>query len=140
MKRLHLLLLVALLAMGSCSLDDDRVNFHYVPLEITSVNIPDTFEFGQVYTIDVNILRPDDCTLTDQFDVKRSFTDTTQVRTVAAIGIILDKEECAPVNDEIQDSFQFEVVYSEPYIFKFYTGDDESGNPEFIEIEVPVNN
>jgi len=141
MKRLYVLLFtVALtLTLGSCSIDDDGVNFHYSPLEITSVNVPDTFEFGQIYTIDANLLRPDDCTLADRFDVRRSFTDTTQIRTVAAIGIVLDQDECIELNEEIQDSFQFEVIYSEPYIFRFYTGDDTSGEPQFLEVEIPVN-
>lgn len=138
MKRLLFFAVALILTLGSCSLSDDGVNFHYAPLEIVSVNVPDTFEFGQLYTIDVNILRPDDCTLTDEFDVRRSFTDTTQIRTIAAIGIILDKDECAEVNQEIQDSFDFEVRYTDPYIFKFYTGIDENDDPQFLEVEVPV--
>ncbi|MGJ8738390.1 hypothetical protein [Zobellia laminariae] len=135
---LKILGLASLLTIASCSLDDDRVNFQYTPLHITNASLPDTFELGRVYTVDVNILRPDDCTLLDQFDVRRSFTDSTQIRTVSAVGITLDKEDCTEVNDELQDGFQFEVLYTKPYIFRFYTGDDTEGEPEFLEIEVPV--
>lgn len=141
MKRLYYLpLLFAMaLVLGSCSLNDDDVNFHYTPLKIVSANLPDSFDYGQIYTIDVQILRPDDCTLTDAFDVRRSFTDSTNIRTVSAIGILLEKDNCAPLDQEVQDSFQFEVRYTKPYIFRFYSGNDADGNPEFFEVEVPVN-
>lgn len=142
MKRLYFLVFAfaATLVIASCSLDDGGVNFHYAPLQIVNATVPDTFDFGNTYTINVDILRPDDCTLTDSFDVRRSATDTTNIRTVSAIGIILDKDECAEVNQEIQDSFQFEVRYTEPYIFRFYTGDNENGDAQFLEIRVPVRN
>ncbi|CAZ95853.1 hypothetical protein Q4603_11395 [Zobellia galactanivorans] len=141
MKRIYLKLLTIAftLAIASCSLDDDGTNFQYAPLEITGASLPDTFELGRVYSIDVKILRPDDCTLVDRFDVSRSFTDSTQIRTVSAVGIILDKEKCNTVDDEVQDSFQFEVLYDKPYVFKFYKGNDDQGEPEFLEIEVPVS-
>ncbi len=140
MKRLYVLLCAITLAgiSVSCSIDDDQTNFKYATLKTISASLPDTFELGRVYTIDVNLLRPDDCTFTETFDVRREFTDSTNIRTVAAIGIVLDKEECTEVNDSIQDSFQFEVIYSKPYIFKFYTGDDENGEAEFLDVEVPV--
>ena len=130
--------LACALALASCSLNDDGVNFQYTSLNITGASLPDTFELGRVYNVDVNILRPNDCTLMDQFDVKRSFTDSTQIRTISAIGITLDKEECIVMKDSLQDAFQFEVLYTKPYIFRFYTGDDSAGEPEFLEIEVPV--
>lgn len=142
MKRMFAILCatVVVLSFTACSLDDDRVNFQYVPLEILSASVPDTFEFGQVYEISVSLLRPNECTLSEGFDVHRSSNDTTNIRTVSAIGILLDEDECPEINQEVEDSFQFEVVYSQPYLFRFYTGDDSEGNPEFLEIRVPVNN
>lgn len=140
MKRLNVFLCSISLAVVSvsCSIDDDQTNFKYTTLKTVNASLPDTFELGSVYRIDVNLLRPDDCTFAETFDVKPSFTDSTNIRTVAAIGIVLDKEACTEVNDSIQDSFQFEVIYTKPYIFKFYTGDDENGAAEFLDVEVPV--
>lgn len=140
MKRLYVLLCAITLAVisVSCSIDDDQTNFKYATLRTVSASLPDTFELGKVYNIDVKLLRPDECTFSETFDVRRSFTDSTNVRTVAAIGIVLDKEECTVVNDSIQATFQFEVIYTKPYIFKFYTGNDENDEAEFLEIEVPV--
>ena len=140
MKRLYVMLCAAILIVVSvsCSIDDDQTNFKYTTLKTVNASLPDTFELGRVYNIDVNLLRPDDCTFTETFDVRRSFTDSMNVRTVAAIGIVLDKEACVEVNDSIQESFQFEVIYTNPYLFKFYTGDDENGEAEYLDVEVPV--
>ncbi len=140
MKRLYVLLCAGIVAIisVSCSIDDDQTNFKYATLKTVSANLPDTFELGRVYKIDVKMLRPDDCTYSETFDVRRDFTDSINIRTVAAIGLVLDEAECTVVNDSIQNSFQFEVIYTKPYLFKFYTGDDENGKPEFLEIEVPV--
>lgn len=141
MKRAYFLVLVAALALVSysCSLDDDQTNFQYTTLEAVGANLPDTFEFGRVYNIDVDLFRPDDCTFSETFNDSREFLDSVNVRTFAAIGIVLDNgEECMPTNDTITGSFQFEVRFTEPYLFRFYTGDDENDEPEFLEIEVPV--
>lgn len=140
MKRLFVMLCATTLAVVSvsCSIDDDQTNFKYATLETVGASLPDTFELGRVYKIDVKMLRPDECTFSETFDVRRDFTDSTNIRTVAAIGIVLDQADCAAVNDSIQDSFQFEVLYSNPYLFRFYTGDDANGEAEFLEIEVPV--
>lgn len=143
MKRLNVMwaaIAVAFISV-SCSLDDDGVNFNYTTLRTVSAELPESFDFGRVYTVNVNLLRPDDCTLAEveDFNVRRLATDSTNIRVIAPIGIVLDKEECAELNQEFQDSFQFEVLYTEPYIFRFYIGDDADGEAEFLEIEVPVN-
>jgi len=123
-------------AFNSCSLNDDGVNFHYEALQIMSVDVPESFNLHQIYTIKVNMLRPDDCTLIEGFNVTSS--DVT-VRNVVAIGAILDKPDCLPLDQEVQDTFQFEVLYDQPYLFRFYTGEDADGEGQYLEIEVPVN-
>ncbi|MGB7392951.1 MAG: hypothetical protein WA913_01020 [Pricia sp.] len=143
MKRLYVMMcaIATALTAVSCDFDDDGVNFNYTTLRTVDAELPDSFDFGRVYTVNVDLLRPDDCTLAEveTFDVRQTSTDSTNIRTIAAIGIVLDNEECAEVEQEFQDSFQFEVRYTDPYVFRFYTGDDANGDPEFLEIEVPVN-
>lgn len=138
MRRLYvaILAITLLTTFNSCSLDDNGVSFHYEALQITSADVPEEFNLGQIYTIKVNMMRPDDCTLIEGFDVTRS--DLT-VRNVVAIGAVLDKPDCQPLDQEVQDTFQFEVLYDEPYLFRFYTGQDANGEAQYLEIEVPVN-
>lgn len=140
MKRLYAVLGACTWALVvlSCSLDDDRTNFNYTTLETVSASLPDTFELGRIYNVDVKLLRPDECTFSETFQVQRDFTDSTNIRTIAAVGIVLEEDECAEANDEIQDTFRFEVLYTDPYLFRFYTGDNAEGEAEFLEIEVPV--
>ena len=125
------------LLSSACSLnDDDGVNFHYEALKIVSAELPESFTMHQIYTIKANILRPDDCTIVEGFDVTRADTTT---RNVVAFGTVLDRENCTALNQEVQKMFRFEVLYSGPYLFRFYSGEDGNGEPQYIEVEVPVN-
>ncbi len=138
MKRSYLILCAIILSitLGSCDLADDGENFHYVPVQITSVELPESFNLYDVYDIKVTMLRPDDCTIIDGFDIKRQALTT---RNVAAIGIVLERDDCKTLDQEVEDSFKFEVIYDEPYLFRFYAGKDTDGEAQYIEVEVPVN-
>tara|TARA_R110000796_G_scaffold183498_2_gene300087 strand:+ start:189272 stop:189688 length:417 start_codon:yes stop_codon:yes gene_type:complete len=130
------LLFLAVLTFSGCSLDDDE-NFHFVAFPITSVQMPDTFDLNQTYEIKVTYERDSDCSYFEGFDVIKE--DKT-IRNVAAIGSMLsDSDDCQEVLQEVETSFNFIVLYDEPYLFKFYTGEDENGEAEYLEIEVPVN-
>ncbi|MEX0273949.1 MAG: hypothetical protein AB3N16_06195 [Flavobacteriaceae bacterium] len=130
-----LFLIFSIFSFQSCSLDDDGVNFHYEALKITAAEVPDEFELYGVYDIKVTMVRPDDCTLIEGFDVTKSAVTT---RNVVAIGTVLEKEECVENAQEVTQSFKFEVLYTNDYLFRFYTGDDADGDAQFIEVEVPV--
>ncbi|MGB5555250.1 MAG: hypothetical protein WBM83_11375 [Flavobacteriaceae bacterium] len=138
MRRLYVIFLsfVLFLLISACSLNDDGINFHYEALKITSVEMPESFDLHQIYTIKVSIMRPNDCTLIEGFDVTKS---ELTVRNVYVIGAILEKTDCQVMDQEVQDTFQFEVLYNEPYLFRFFTGNDSNGEAQYLEIEVPVN-
>lgn len=138
MKRITFLLFVTIFpVLTSCNLDND-VNYHFEALEIKSIEMPESFDFGKVYNIKVNYLRPNDCTFFEGFDVRREDVTT---RKVVAIGSVIEDNgaECKEIMQEVTASFNFEVVYDQPYLFKFWTGDDENGDPVYTEITVPVN-
>lgn len=125
------------LLLGSCSLDNDDANFEFSYLKILDVEIPETFDFNAIYKIKVTYLRPDECDYFHAFDVIK-VDETT--REVVIIGSTLtDQVECPTVNQEIETSFDFQVLYTGTYLFKFWTGEDTNGNQQFLEIEVPVN-
>tara|TARA_R110002050_G_scaffold15706_3_gene48096 strand:+ start:42838 stop:43254 length:417 start_codon:yes stop_codon:yes gene_type:complete len=135
-KIFFLLLLLAVLTFAGCSLDDHE-NFHFVALPITSVEMPESFTLNETYEIKVNYIRESDCAFFEGFDVVKE--DTT-VRNVAAIGSMLsDSEDCQEVLQEVETSFNFIVLYDQTYLFKFYTGEDENGEAQYLEIEVPVS-
>tara|TARA_R110000868_G_scaffold156678_1_gene383662 strand:- start:574 stop:996 length:423 start_codon:yes stop_codon:yes gene_type:complete len=130
-----LMLFTALTFLG-CSLGDDQENFHFVALPITSVEMPDSFVLNETYQIKVKYLRTSDCEYFEGFDIVK---EETTVRNVAAIGSKLsDSDDCNEIEQEIETSFNFVVLYNQTYTFKYFTGNDESGEAQYLEIEVPV--
>ena len=138
MKRVIFLLLVATFALiTSCEIDDD-VNYHFEALQVKSVEMPESFDFGEIYNIKVTYFRPDNCTFFEGFDVVKEDTTTRKVVTIGTV-VEDEDEECTGEGEDLVSSFNFEVIYDEPYLFRYWTGEDESGEPTYLEISVPVN-
>ena len=80
---------------------------------------------------------PDGCTQYEGFDVTKE--DIT-VRNVVAVGVAMtDLVSCTQVVTQEEASFNFIVKYDQPYTFRFYQGENSEGEPEFLELVVPVN-
>ncbi|MCX2681210.1 hypothetical protein OOZ15_14755 [Galbibacter sp. EGI 63066] len=143
MKKFFVLIMcsLTLLSFNSCSIDDDdAANFHYETLEITDAVFPEFFEYGKVYNIEFSYVRPTSCHVYSGFDFNHTNTDSTMTeRTIFAISTVLEESDCETLTDtEGVDSFDFEVRYRDTYTFKFYTGDDENGEKQYLTYEVPV--
>lgn len=137
MKRVIFLLLVASFSlMTSCDINDD-VNYHFEALQVKSVEMPEAFDYGQIYKIKVTYFRPDNCTFFEGFDVVKEDVTT---RKVVTIGTVLeDEDECTGAGEDLIATFNFEVLYDQPYLFRYWTGEDANGEPTYLEITVPVN-
>lgn len=132
-----ILLFVACSWFSSCNLDDDSPNFYFTALNVVEADVPESFEFGKTYDIDVTYLRPNGCTFFEGFDVtKTAETD----RDIVAIGSVLTDEDraCTEAIEEVVATLKFSVIYTNEYHFRFYTGDDENGNATFVEYTIPV--
>ena len=69
MRKLFFICVAASLLLGvSCSLNDDGPNFHFTPLQITSAELPDSFNMNETYQITVTYTIPDGCTGFGGFD------------------------------------------------------------------------
>ena len=134
LKGLPLLLFVLLYA--GCDVTDDGAKYHFVPLQITAADVPESFQLNQSYEIGVTYLRPNGCTGFQGFDVISQDSADYVIRRVVAIGAEFQDPSCPETNDELQESFQFICLYPQPYLFRFYTGDDEAGVPQYLEVEV----
>ena len=137
MKRLIPLLLVFFLVLG-CNDDDDDYNEHAYHLEYigaTSADVPDSFIYGNTYRINITIELPTSCYyFYNQYDY---FYEGTS-RIIYPITHIDDGVTCTPGIRETTFSIPVQVLQSEPYIFKFYQGEDADGQDIFLTIEVPV--
>lgn len=127
--------LLLLLVLNACDIGEDEVNYHFVTLRITDVSMPESFNLNETYEIGVTLLVPNGCTEFEGFDVASQ--DTT-VRTVVAIGTQRDDVVCTQVVSEVETTFDFVCLYPDTYLFRFWTGENEQGVPQYLEIEVPV--
>ncbi|MGB5820113.1 MAG: hypothetical protein WBG90_11570 [Saonia sp.] len=137
MKRLLFFLFIALaiLSLNSCDIDDGP-NFNFVSLQIVDVEVPESFTLNETHVIKVTYLRPNGCTSFQGFDIAKP--DVT-VRNVVAIGAVRTDLVCTEETETVETSFRFIALFSDTYLFQFWTGEDADGNPEYLEIEVPVN-
>ncbi|MFM1878841.1 MAG: hypothetical protein RLZZ241_1707 [Bacteroidota bacterium] len=128
-------LLVILLG---CDVSDDSATYDLIALPISEVNLPDTFKLNERYIFNISFVRPDDCTGFRGFETVAEETETHTVRHIMAIGAQFHDGLCPEAPETLQTSIQFICQYSSPYLFRFYTGEDAYGNPQYLEIEVPV--
>ena len=121
--------------VNSCDIGEDEVNYHFVTLQVLEVDMPEAFRLNETYEVGVTVLEPNDCTHFDGFNIS---SEALTVRQVVPIGTELDDQVCAEVISRNETSFEFTCLYSEPYLFRFWTGENEEGVPQYLEIEVPV--
>lgn len=122
----------SLILMLSCS--DDDTNYHYELLPIVEAEVPNEFEFGKIYNITVKYIRPDDCYIYSDILYEYDF----DARNVAVISTVIEDNNCEILDVEERLTFRVQALQTSPYIFKFWQGDDENGNPIYLIIEVPV--
>lgn len=137
MKHFIPVFLVVLLIFG-CSNDDDNNDYHDYHLEyvnVLSADVPDEFIYGRTYRIYVTIELPNSCYyFYNQYDY---FYEGTS-RLIYPIAHVDDGVACTLNITETTFSIPVQALQSEPYIFKFYQGEDDDGQDMFLTIEVPV--
>ena len=117
----------------SCS-NDDGPTYHYELLAIEEVILPENFEYGKIYEVSLKYIQPDDCYISS--DVLYEYDN--DIRNVAVISTVLDDKNCFPSEFEDNISFKVQALQEETYIFKFWQGEDDNGEPIYLVKEVPV--
>ena len=125
-----------LLPLASCSNDDDGPATTFVQLIVTEVDMPVSFQLGQLYEIPITFQLPDGCT---QFETFQILTPSTTEREIVVIGAKKDTGACTLQITEKTETLLFQVVFDQTYTFKFWQGEDANGDPQYLEFEVPVN-
>ncbi len=125
----------AVLLLVSCS-DDDSYEYHYELLPIEEAMVPEEFEFGKIYDISVKYIVPDDCYINS--DILYEYDD--DARNVAVISLVIESNDCETIEIEQELTFQVHALQASPYIFRFWQGDDDNGEPIYLTVEVPVIN
>jgi len=125
----------AVIFFVSCS-DDDNSEYHYELLPVEDALVPEEFEFGKVYELTVKYNVPDDCYVNS--DILYEYDQ--DARNIAVISFVIENNNCEPLDLEQELTFRVQALQASPYIFRFWQGDDENGEPIYLTIEVPVIN
>ena len=129
------LALVLLLPLGACSNNDDGPETTFEKLVITGVEMPPSFQVGELYNIPITFELPDGCT---QFETFQIVTLSETEREIVAIGARKDTGACTLQITEATETLIFQVLFDQTYTFKFWQGDDANGDPQYLEIVVPI--
>ena len=132
MKRIFFVIF-SFIIFVSCS-NDDGPTYHYELLAIEDVSLPENFEYGKIYEVSLKYIQPDDCYISS--DVLYEYDN--EMRNVAVITTVLDGKDCFSSDFEDEISFRVQASQTEPYVFNFWQGEDENGEPIYLTKEVPV--
>ena len=142
MKKLAVLFVCAF-AFMSCELDDlEPVNQQRFA-EVINIDLPESFEEGKVYDIDVTYLLPDACHTAFGLHASRGGQFGDARRDIYVFGVAsYDPRvtECDEDDDDLEreSSFRLRIDDDEPFTFYLWTGVDDDDENVFTEVEVPV--
>jgi len=133
MKKLVVSLIALFILSCSTSDDSDISTYEFLPIE--NVIISTEFVRGEVYDIYLTYLRPTSCHLFNDI----LFESESNERTVAIVATYFTgPNTCNEINDLKETTLRFKPTTEDLYVFKFWQGEDDNGDDQYLIIEVPV--
>jgi len=132
MKKIFFVIFILLLTV-SCS-DDDSSNYHYELFLVEEADVPDEFIYGQIYYITVKYIRPTECYVYNDVLYEYDY----DARNIAVISTVVEDNDCEIIDSDEELTIRVQALQTSPYIFRFWQGDDDDGDPIYLEIVVPV--
>ena len=144
MKKIFLFL-VGTLTLTSCSIEDDGPGIEYEFAQVVDADLPEVFELGESYEIDVTYLRPSACHAATGLEVNRRGIVGEDRRSIYIVGVAsseADRVECDRDAEEAEllknGSFWLTIDEAEPYTFYLWTGFNDDMESTYVTVEVPV--
>ena len=142
MKKLALLI-GCVFTFASCEVEDEgpRVLSEYA--EVTEIDLPESFEEGETYEIEVTYLLPSACHQPAGREASRGSTTGDERRDIYVAGVATytsDMGECDVEDEDLEETSSFSITIdeTEPYTFYLWKGVDVDNKPVFTTVEVPV--
>ncbi len=133
MKKLMFLFLLAF-AVNSCSTDDGKSSQEFL-LPIESVVMPSSYSLNDEAMMMVSYRRPTDCHIFNGFYINTE----GEISTIGIRALKFDQANC--MNDD-QSLYEIPLKWTPTeaghYTFKFWTGDDSDGVPQYIEEVITI--
>ena len=122
--------------MTACSSDEDNGGMMQNLAVITTVDLPESFEYNREYEIKINYKRPTNCDFFSGFDISKSSN-------IIKIGVVTSyrtsNTTCVSTgNLNTITNLNFVADRDDFYIFKFWQGENAAGEVQFLTVEVPV--
>jgi len=133
MKKYLILFITVFTLIGCSSDDEDNYHLEYVP--VLSAEVPNEFIYEQSYELVITYELPNNCYSYYHFD----YIYDGNSRIIKPIAIVNEDIVCSQSTIGGEFSIFVEALQTEPYIFKFWQGEDDQGEPIYLTIEVPVN-
>lgn len=145
MKKLALLI-GCVFVFIACDVEEQEPWKVPVYAEVTDVDLPESFELGETYTIEVTYLLPTACHEAAGLELDRGGNTGDEYRDIYIAGVATiysDVTECNEEENEEEDlmetaTFSLTISVEEPYTFHLWEGVDEENKNIFTSIEVPV--
>lgn len=130
------------LALISCDVDDGPTIMSTYA-EVIHAELPDYFEKGETYEINVTYILPSACHEDAGMEARRGARMGSERRNIFIVGYASydpSLSECTEEEEDLEREKEFSITIDEeePYTFFLWTGNDVDGDHIFTEIEVPV--
>ncbi|MCF4101081.1 hypothetical protein L1I30_05345 [Gillisia sp. M10.2A] len=142
MKKLALLFLCTL-TLISCNVDDDGPSIVYEAAEVIDADLPEAFENGKTYEIEVTYRLPSACHDPAGIEVTREGTTGEKRRNIYVVGVGSRDANLTNCTDEATNlehttSFYITIDEAEPYTFNLWIGKNVDDENQYTTITVPV--
>lgn len=132
-----IIVLCLMFVISSCEISDDGLRVTYEAIPIDSVQMPQTFTFGEQYDIPVYYDKPTSCHVFEGFNVDAMLNE----RTITVVNARLDAGDCLDENQQEVQFLRFTAASNGTYVFRFLTDQDvnlDGTGPDYLEFEVQV--
>ena len=142
MKKLFLLAAITFGFM-SCEIESDEPAWVPELAKVTSIDLPESFEMGKSYDIEITYELPTACHVAQGINASRESAYGSGRRKIFVAGVASKKfgePACQQESDDLEKEGKFKLFIDEdmPYTFFLWTGVDEDGKAVYTEVEVPV--
>ena len=142
MKKLALLFVFAL-TLSSCSLEDDGPGVKYQYAKVIDAGLPDSFEKGKTYQLEITYLLPSACHNPLGIEANRGSVTGDGRRDIYIVGVTsinANITDCTIESDDLEREKNLTIVIDEdePYTFYLWDGLDAEDENKYITVEVPV--
>lgn len=148
MKKL-ILLFVSTLVLVSCNVDDDGPRTLLTAAEVTAVDLPEFFEAGKTYDVEVTYLLPDACHTAAGIKAQRGTNSNgeEEFRDIYIVGVSSYDSNLTKCDKVVEietlkkkSTFKLNILSDEdePYTFYLWKGIDDNDENIYTEVIIPI--